>query len=283
MNRDSIDETGKPFEPETPEEFFQRGEEAFQVWWSELDPPGSSGGLELDYETARAVWSAAYEHNAACTMLVYDGAESLAGAAHSTGEMELACVVHRHHNGTITLPNPDFINWVAKHEDHIRRDYKEHDRDADADTITLWIDHAGESPPSSRTIKRRPSHSSENVRSRADEKFFQWWKRLNPPGTLALMNLDRDQTRFVWHEAFAKLWEDLEVVHDSAKAYAEVVSETASLELAYIVDRFHNGKLTFAVNDVLKYWDQNEYILERHRTDEAIFLRILCVKQDGGS
>jgi hypothetical protein len=76
MNRDSIDDSGKPFHPETPEAFFQRGEEAFQVWWGELDPPGSSGGLELDYETSRAVWSAAYEHRAECIMLVYDGAES---------------------------------------------------------------------------------------------------------------------------------------------------------------------------------------------------------------
>ena len=105
MNRDSIDDTGKPFEPETPDEFFQRGEEAFQTWWSELDPPGSSGGLQLEYETARAVWSAAYEHNANCIMLVYDGAESHADAAHETGEMELACVVHRHHDGKITLPS----------------------------------------------------------------------------------------------------------------------------------------------------------------------------------
>ena len=68
------------------------------------------------------------------------------------------------------------------------------------------------------------------------------------------------------------MWEDLEVVHDSAKAYAEVVAETASLELAYIIDRFHNGKLSFAVNDVLKYWDEDEYVLERHRTDELISL-----------
>jgi hypothetical protein len=59
------------------------------------------------------------------------------------------------------------------------------------------------------------------------------------------------------------LWEDLEVVHDNAKAYAEVVAETASLELAYIIDRFHNGKLSFAVEDVLKFWNESEYVLER--------------------
>jgi hypothetical protein len=121
MNQDSIDDFGKAFEPETPEAFFQRGEEAFQIWWSELDPPGSTGGLELDYDNARAVWSAAYQHSAACIMLVYDGAEANADGAHSTGEMQLACVVDRHHNGSISLPSKDFFSWIAEHEDHIRQ------------------------------------------------------------------------------------------------------------------------------------------------------------------
>ena len=90
MNEDSIDGPGKPFEPETPEEFLQRGEEAFQIWWDELDSPGSSGGLELDCEIARAVWVAAYEHSADCIMLVYDGARANVEGAHPTGEMYLA-------------------------------------------------------------------------------------------------------------------------------------------------------------------------------------------------
>ena len=51
MNRDQIDDFGKPFEPDTPEAFFQCGEEAFQSWWGKLNPPGSSGGLALDYDT----------------------------------------------------------------------------------------------------------------------------------------------------------------------------------------------------------------------------------------
>ena len=125
MNRDPIDDSGKPFEPETPEAFFQRGEEAFQSWWGELDPPGSSGGLELDYDTSRVVWAAAYEHGTAWIVLVYDGAEANAEGAHSTGEMQLACVVDRHHNGSITLPHRDFINWAARHEGHIRTGRKD--------------------------------------------------------------------------------------------------------------------------------------------------------------
>ncbi|MBC8870446.1 MAG: hypothetical protein H8E44_13575 [Planctomycetes bacterium] len=280
MNQDYIDDSGQPFEPETPEAFFQRGEEAFQIWWDEFDPPGSSGGLELDYETARVVWSAAYEHSANCIMLVYDGAEANADGAHPTGEMQLACVVDHHHNGNISFPSRDFFNWVAQHEDHIRRDYSEDEQDADPGTVTVWIDHAGQSPSTSVPIKRPPATSSEDLRATADKEFARWWKRLNPPGTLAYTNLDRDESQVVWREAFVRLWEELEVVHDSAKAYAEVVAETAWLELAYIIDRFHNGKLSFAVIDVMKYWNENEYVLERHRTEEVIFFRVLRVNQD---
>jgi hypothetical protein len=43
------------------------------------------------------------------------------------------------------------------------------------------------------------------------------------------------------------------VVHDSARAYADVVAETGWLELAYIIDRFHIGKLNVAVGDVMNY------------------------------
>ena len=283
MNRDSIDDSGKPFRPETPEAFFQRGEEAFQVWWGELDPPGSSGGVELDYETSRAVWSAAYEHSANCIMLVYDGAKSNVVGAHPTGEMQLACVVHRHHDGSISLPGRDFFRWVGEHEDHIRQEYAEDERNPDADTVTVWIDHEGQSPPASGRIRRRPSASSENLRTSADKEFARWWNRLSASRTLPLTHLGRREALVVWREAFARLWEDLEVVHDNARAYADVVAETAWLELAYIIDRFHNGTLSFAVNDVMKYWNENEYVLERHQTEEAILLRVVRVNPDRGS
>ena len=71
------------------------------------------------------------------------------------------------------------------------------------------------------------------------------------------------------------------MAHDSAKAYTEVIAETAWLELAYIIDRFHIGKLNVAVSDVMNYWNENEYVLERQRTDDAIMLRVLRVNQDG--
>ena len=283
MNQDSHDDSSKPFDPETPEAFFQRGEEAFQIWWSELDPPGSSGSLELDREGARAVWLAAYEHSADAIMLVYDGAEAHAAGAHSTGEMLLACVVDRHHNGNISLSRRDFFRWVKEHEHHIRQEYSEDEHNSAADTLTIWIDHTGQSPQVSGPIQRIPPASSEDLRISADKEFARWWSRSNASGTLPLTNLGRHEALVVWREACARLWEDLEVVHDNAKAYADVVTETARLELAYIIDRFHNGTLSSAVNDVMKYWNENEYVLERHQTEEAIVLRVLCVKQDRGS
>jgi hypothetical protein len=273
MNPDSIDGSSKPFEPETPEAFIQRGEEAFQIWWRERDSPASSRGLELDCETARGVWSAAYEHTTNCIMLVYDGAESSVDGAHPTGEMQLACVVHRHHDGTIAFPSRDFFDWAAKHENHIRQEYFEDEHDADGDTLTVWIDHSSQSPLTCGPFKRPSRASSDNLRTTADKEFARWWSRLDPPGTVNFVNLDRDEAQIVWREAFTKLWEDLEVVHDRAKAYTEVVAEKASLELAHIIDRFHNGKRSFAVGDVMRYWN-DEYFLERDQTEEVICLRI---------
>jgi hypothetical protein len=278
MNHDSSDDSSRPFEPETPEAFFQQGEEDFQVWWGELDPPGSSEGMELDLEAARAVWAAAYEYNADPIMLVYDGAEANADGAHPTGEMQLACLIDRHHHGYLALPRRDFTDWVAKHEDHIRHEYSEDEDDARADTLTYWIDHAGQTPPTS--MPRFTSRTSaESQRIDAADEFDHWWERLNPPGTLAWMSLDRETARLVWCAAYVRLWENLEVVLDSAKAHAQVVADTAKLELGYIIDRFHNGKLTLAVHDVMKYWDETKYVLERKRTDELITLRVLRVNE----
>ena len=103
MNRNILDDADRPFEPATPDEFFQRGEEAFHIWWSELDPPRSSEGLELGFEAARTVWLATYEHSDPCILLVYDCAESSANAV-PMSQAELAYVVHRHHNGSMALP-----------------------------------------------------------------------------------------------------------------------------------------------------------------------------------
>ncbi len=43
-----------------------------------------------------------------------------------------------------------------------------------------------------------------------------------------------------------------------------VVAETASLELAYIIDRFHNGKLSFAVR-VLRGVKGDQSSIKRRR------------------
>jgi hypothetical protein len=202
MDRDSIDGSSKPFEPETPEAFIQRGEEAFQIWWRELESQALSGGLELNYETARAVWSAAYEHSADCICLIYDGAESSVGGAHPTGEMQLACVVHRHHNGSISFPSRDFFDWAAKHEDHVRQEYFEDEHDANADTLTVWIDHSGQSPTTCGLLRRAPQASFDNLRMTADKEFGTWWSRLHPRGTdvrIALLD-GRQDTGHLAHD-----------------------------------------------------------------------------------
>jgi hypothetical protein len=41
----------------------------------------------------------------------------------------------------------------------------------------------------------------------------------------------------------------LESIHERAQAHPEVTSATANLELAYIVDEQHQGKLTFSLNE----------------------------------
>lgn len=33
----------------------------------------------------------------------------------------------------------------------------------------------------------------------------------------------------------------------------------------------------------MDYWNENEYALERHQTEEAIFLRVVRVNSDRGS
>jgi hypothetical protein len=276
MNSDFREDSDAPFEPATPEAFFQRGEEAFQGWWDELEPPGMSGGCELDYETAQSVWSATYEHSAPCIRLIYDSATANTEGAHPTGEMKLACVVDRHHGGSIAFSSPDFLHWVAEHEDHIRYEYFDgYDWVLKEDTITLWIDEAGQSPAPAPPARPLRGTSRKDLVAMADREFARWCQERDPTDTFSLENLDRMEAQIVWREAFIRLWDELEAVHDNAKAYSEIVAERAKWELGYIIDRFHQGRLSLAVSDVMKYWDENEYVLERQQTDECIRLRVI--------
>lgn len=141
-----------------------------------------------------------------------------------------------------------------------RREYHEGEYDVHADTLTIWNDRKGESPPPSRPLKRTPPHSGESLRSSADEQFAKWWQQLTATATCELTGLGHQEALAVWREAFSRLWEDLEVVHDNAKATADVRSDTAALELAYIIDRFHDGRLSFTVHKVMDYWDTDRYL-----------------------
>jgi hypothetical protein len=66
-----------------------------------------------------------------------------------------------------------------------------------------------------------------------------------------------------------QVWETLELVHESAHAHSDVRSATAELELAYIVDRHHNGKLTFALSDLMDWSQRHEDDTRRDRSEDG--------------
>jgi hypothetical protein len=48
------------------------------------------------------------------------------------------------------------------------------------------------------------------------------------------------------------------------------VYTTAELELAYIVDRHHNGKLAFSLEDLMDWCQQHEDDIRRNRSEDGI-------------
>ena len=68
--------------------------------------------------------------------------------------------------------------------------------------------------------------------------------------------------------------ETLESIHESAHAHSDVRSTTAELELAYIVAKHHNGQLTFSLNDLMNWSQQDEQDTRRSRSEEAIMIWI---------
>lgn len=80
--------------------------------------------------------------------------------------------------------------------------------------------------------------------------------------------MNEDETRVVWLDACAHVAEALEVIHECAHAHAEVTSLVTELELAYIVDMHHGGKLTFSLEALLD-WELIGQQLRRSRNDDA--------------
>lgn len=104
--------------------------------------------------------------------------------------------------------------------------------------------------------------------------FRQWWDGLDPPSSYEGRSLDVDETRVVWLAACVQVRETLESIHESAHAHSDVRSTTAELELAYIVDKHHNGQLTFGLNDLMNWSQQDEQDTRRSRSEEAIMIWI---------
>ena len=83
-----------------------------------------------------------------------------------------------------------------------------------------------------------------------------------------------DETRVVWLTACVQVWDTLECIHESAHAHSDVRSTTAELELAYIVDKHHNGQLVFSLNDLMDWSQQHEQDIRRSRSEDAITIWI---------
>lgn len=83
-----------------------------------------------------------------------------------------------------------------------------------------------------------------------------------------------DETRVVWLAACVQVWETLEYIHECAHAHSDVRSTTADLELGYIVDRHHNGKLTFSLTDLMNWSEQHEQDMRRSRNEDTITIWI---------
>jgi hypothetical protein len=271
MDNQRIDDMGPAFEPATPEEFEAQGAAAFDQWWDELDPPGCCEQIELDYAAARCVWLAAYENELDSIGLVYDSAEVHGGRYPTVAELHLGYVVDRFHGGSTAIPTRAFVEWLARHEDDFCR-YID-----DAGQVHVCIKSRSDEP-----IPQEPDYGVSRVRrarpgamrSIEVRRFRQWWSSLEPPASCDGRSLDVDEARVVWLAARARLWDALELVHESAKARAEVASTTADLQLAYLVDQHHDGRLTYSLDDVMDWSEAYDQKIHRTRNKDSISIRI---------
>ena len=271
MKDHRIGDMGPPFEPPTPEEFLAQGEVAFQQWWGELDPPGSCEQIELDYSTARCVWLAAYDDECAAIGLVYDSADIHGGRHPTVEELHLGYVVDRFHGGSVAIPTRTFVDWLAHHEDDFCS-YID-----DAEQVHLCIKSRTDEPLP-KEPDRGESHlrgtRPEAIRTVEAQRFLEWWNALDPPGSYEGRSLEVDEARVVWLAARVQLWETLELIYESARAHSDVASTTADLELAYIVDKHHDGKLTYSLDDLMDWSEQHDRDIHRSRNGGAIAIWI---------
>ncbi len=271
MNHEQLGDMGPPFEPAGPEDFIAQSEMAFLQWWEELEPAGTWEHIELDQPTARMIWLTAYEHQSNAIELVFECASMHGGGAATVAELYLGYVVDRFHGGSVAFPTQEFIDWLGHHED----DYYTHLDESEQ--VQIRIKSRSDDPlpmePGRWASRVRPS-SPETVRASVLRRFLQWWDGLDPPSSYEGRSLDADETRVVWLAAYVQMWEELESIHESAHAHSDVTSTTANLELAYIVDKQHHGKLTFSLNDLMDWSQEHEQNIRRSRDGDTIAIWI---------
>ena len=267
MNHERLGDMGPPFQPASPADFIAQSEMAFLRWWDELEPAGTWEHIELDQTTARMIWLTACEHQSIAIELVFESAWVHGGGAATIAELYLAYVVDRFHGGSVAFPTQEFIDWLAHHEDDYCTYLDE------SEQVQICIKSGCDDPlpmePGQRASRVRPS-SPETVRASLLRRFLQWWDGLDPPSSYEGRSLDADEARVVWLAACVQMWEELESIHQSAQAHSEVTSATANLELAYIVDKQHQGKLTFSLNDLLDWSQEHEQNIRRSRSEDTI-------------
>lgn len=257
----------EPFDQAGLEDFIARSERAFARWWEERKSSGTWVGIELDDTTAQMIWQTVYEDQSAVIGLVLDSARGHSGGHATVAELRLGYVVDRFHGGSITFPTKAFIDWLAQHED----DYSVYLDESEQVQIRIKsrCDEPIPDEPIYRLSPVRPT-SPESVRAHALKSFLQWWESLDPPGSYNGRSLDADEARAVWFAACVQLWEELEAIHEVARAHADVQSETAHQELAYLVDSHHHGKLTLDLDDLIDWSMPHERNIRRNRNKDTI-------------
>ena len=129
-DRDPRDDMGLPYDPDTPEGFAEMMQHHFDKWWDSLDPPGSIMGVSLEKETARATWNAAGDHFWHHLEMVYDCMKGSAEVWKQNAHEEAGYIVSQLAGDSYSFKLEDFMDWQAKHGEHVRREY-------DHDTITI--------------------------------------------------------------------------------------------------------------------------------------------------
>jgi len=123
--RDPRDDMGLPYDPDTPEGFAEMMRHHFDLWWAELDPPGSINGVSLEKDTARATWNASVEYFWDRLEMVYDCMSGTKEVWEQKALEEAGYAVSQFSGDSFSFKLEDYFNWHDKHAQHVRREYQD--------------------------------------------------------------------------------------------------------------------------------------------------------------